>query len=331
MEEQSFKSMIFQMDPKNKKCIDCGEENIKYVSVNNGITLCDLCGDIHKSLGNQISFIREIDSEFDEYLKKYFIFGGNRKFRKKLKPVIVNFNRKRLDLYKTYACDYYRRYLKAKVLEKPKPESDFKNPNEVMPIDSHSFPEFEDYTLKDDFENINNNKIEINDKNYAFSNDDAYKRSKSIEDRREIKVNLKSTNEIFEDDLKRVPMKKLENCDDCFDENNYNRKKKNFLRKSLNKIKKVGVFIKKEGSKGYGIIKKVSKDINNKYHPGTKIKTVGKFIGNTINKIPGVNQIGKNEGNNIRVEYGNKVKEDDKDESNGDNLRNNNVEQLDFE
>lgn len=333
--EQSFKKTIIQLDPKNKKCADCGDGDIQYVSVNNGITLCELCADVHKSLGNQISYIRKLDDEFDDYLKKYFLFGGNKKFRSKLKSLGINFDTKRLSLYRTYGCDYYRRYLKAKVLENPKPPKDYKNPNEVMAIDSHSFPEFEDYVLKKDTENLADNKI-INDMhNYAFSNDDDIKRPMSVENRsNKIKENL---NDCFNlepqtEDLKRVPIKKYENCDDCFNENENNlHHKKNFLRKSLNKIKKVGVYIKKEGSKGYGIIKKASKVFSDKYQPGKKVKTAAKFFGKQINKLPGMHHHENNEINNLRVQYGNDgKKEDDKDESQLNNIKNNNVEQLDF-
>ena len=39
--EISCKQTIFSLDSKNKKCNDCGEPDVKFVSVNNGITLCD--------------------------------------------------------------------------------------------------------------------------------------------------------------------------------------------------------------------------------------------------------------------------------------------------
>ncbi len=30
--------------------LDCGDDEIKYVSVNNSITLCELCAQIHKNI-----------------------------------------------------------------------------------------------------------------------------------------------------------------------------------------------------------------------------------------------------------------------------------------
>ena len=82
--EISFKQTIFSLDSKNKKCNDCGDEDVKFVSINNGITLCELCAEIHKNLGNQISYLRSIDDEFDDYLMNFFIYGGNKKFRRTL-------------------------------------------------------------------------------------------------------------------------------------------------------------------------------------------------------------------------------------------------------
>ena len=46
--EVNFKEKLFSLDSRNKRCNDCGDENVKYVSVNNGITLCELCAQIHK-------------------------------------------------------------------------------------------------------------------------------------------------------------------------------------------------------------------------------------------------------------------------------------------
>ena len=111
--EISFKQTIFSLEPKNKKCNDCGDDDVKYVSVNNGITLCELCAQIHKNFGNQISFLRSIDEEFDDYLMNYFIYGGNKKFRKTLRHMGVNLDVKKAQLYKTYGVDYYRRNLKS--------------------------------------------------------------------------------------------------------------------------------------------------------------------------------------------------------------------------
>ena len=68
--EINFKQTLFSLESRNRKCNDCADDDVKYVSVNNGITLCELCSQIHKNFGNQISYIRSIDDEFDDYLQK---------------------------------------------------------------------------------------------------------------------------------------------------------------------------------------------------------------------------------------------------------------------
>lgn len=160
--EISFKQTIFSLEPKNKKCNDCGDDDVKYVSVNNGITLCELCAQIHKNFGNQISFLRSIDEEFDDYLMNYFIYGGNKKFRKTLRHMGVNLDVKKAQLYKTYGVDYYRRNLKSIVKGNSQLEKDFDNPNEVMQINSNAFPEFENYILNTYNANANQNLSLLN-------------------------------------------------------------------------------------------------------------------------------------------------------------------------
>ena len=124
--EISFKQTIFSLDSKNKKCNDCGDDDVKFVSINNGVTLCELCAQIHKNFGYQISYIRSIDDEFDDYLMNYFIYGGNKKFRRTLRQMGVNLDAKKGNLYRTFAVDFYRRNLKSILGE------DFNNHNEVM-------------------------------------------------------------------------------------------------------------------------------------------------------------------------------------------------------
>ena len=146
--EISFKQTIFSLDSKNKKCNDCDDDDVKFVSINNGITLCELCAQIHKNFGNQISYIRSIEDEFDDYLMNFFIYGGNKKFRRTLRNMGVNLDVKKGNLYRTFGVDYYRRNLKSIVKGNSQLDKDFDNPNEVMKINSNAFPEFENYIIK---------------------------------------------------------------------------------------------------------------------------------------------------------------------------------------
>ena len=164
---------IIKYDSKNQICIDCEDKNITHVSINNGIFLCSKCAEKHKVYGNQISYIKSIYDMFDSYLLSFLQKGGNRNFKNKLEEYGVDLKMLRLKLYKTKGADYYRRRLHAKVKGEPKPQKDFKNANEISVIDSHIFPEFDNYIvgegkIKDEmnkcgFENVNNGESNNND------------------------------------------------------------------------------------------------------------------------------------------------------------------------
>ena len=157
--ELNFKQTLFSLDKKNSTCNDCGDSEVKYVSINNGITLCELCAQIHKNFGYEISFIRDIDDQFDEYLVGFFIYGGNKKFRKKLRSMGVNLDQKKGNLYRTYGADFYRRNLKSIVKGNSHLDIDFENANEVMKNETNNFPEFSNYIVNSNYEHkqINNN------------------------------------------------------------------------------------------------------------------------------------------------------------------------------
>ncbi len=159
--EINFKQTLFSLESRNRKCNDCGDDGVKYVSVNNGITLCELCAQIHKNFGNQISYLKSIDEEFDDYLMGFFIYGGNKKFRRTLKQMGVNLDVKKGHLYRTYGVDFYRRNLKSLVKGNSHLDKDYDNPNEVMKNDSNSFPEFNNYIVHGN----NNNNNNINNQN----------------------------------------------------------------------------------------------------------------------------------------------------------------------
>ena len=232
--EISCKQTIFSLDSKNKKCNDCGDDDVKYVSVNNGITLCELCAQIHKNFGNQISFLRSIDDEFDDYLMNFFIYGGNKKFRKTLRQMGVNLDVKKAQLYRTFGVDFYRRNLKSIVKGNSQLEKDFDNPNEVMQTDSNSFPEFQNYTIN----NYNNNQPNL-----------------SILNNLEIDLGANSN---FGSNTINNP---VENQNNDNNNNNINIAQENKIESiknehSIKGAKVIGNFMKKEGIKGFSLMKK---------------------------------------------------------------------------
>ena len=293
--EISCKQTIFSLDSKNRKCKDCGEPDVKFVSVNNGITLCELCAQIHQNFGFQISYIRNIEDEFDDYLMNYFIYGGNKKFRKALRSMGVNLDAKKAHLYKTFGADYYRRNLKSIVKGNSQLEKDFTNANEVMQIESNAFPEFENYEINSYNKNqinlsiFNNIPIDLNtNSNYAENN-----------------INNKNNNE-NNNNIKIIQENKIESVkseEDKKEGEKDNMDIKKVMDYSVKSVKQFGNFMKKEGIKGIGFMKKYGEIIAKKSMPA--IQGAAKYV---KDHVPNFNN--KNNGS---------TKEEDKKEESNDN------------
>ena len=314
--EISFKQTIFSLDSKNKKCNDCGDDDVKFVSINNGVTLCELCAQIHKNFGFQISYIRSIDDEFDDYLMNYFIYGGNKKFRRTLRQMGVNLDAKKGNLYRTFAVDFYRRNLKSIVKGNSPLDKDFENPNEVMQIDTNAFPEFENYTINNyntKLENLNIlNNIEIDlgqNSNYSggvinspinVPNNDNNMNNDNIKIAQENRI------EAIKSESENQNQEQGENNEG--NDNGINVKK--VMDYSIKNMKIFGNFMKKEGIKGFGLVKKYSGVVAQKTKP--TINNVTKYV---KNHIPYFNKNKNNEGeNNENNEKEEDLKEKDKKE-----------------
>ena len=293
--EINFKQTIFSLESRNRKCNDCADDDVKYVSINNGITLCELCAQIHKNFGNQISYIRSIDNEFDDYLMGFFIYGGNKKFRKTLKKMGVDLDQKKGNLYRTYGVDFYRRNLKSIVKGNSQLDKDYDNPNEVMKNDSHSFPEFENYIINQNNNiypnnlngnNINNNINDINELNNLNLDIDLDLNSNFggnvINNPMENDLN---THNLNNNDIQINPIqdKKIESIQsqpekqneeekksgndnnankvkvDDDDEDSADKRIRKIMNLSVKGVKKLGTLMKKGGIKGYGLAKKYGK------------------------------------------------------------------------
>lgn len=297
--EISFKQTIFSLDSKNQKCNDCGEPDVKFVSVNNGITLCELCAQIHKNFGFQISYIRSIEDEFDDYLMNYFIYGGNKKFRKTLRNMGVNLDEKKAHLYRTFGADYYRRNLKSIVKGNSQLEKDFSNANEVMQIESNAFPEFENYIINSYNKNqinlsiLNNIPIDLNtNSNYAgnnINNPTNNENNNNIKITQENKIeSVKSEEEKKEEENDKMDIKKV-------------------MDYSVKNVKKFGNFMKNEGIKGFGLMKKYGGIIAKKSMP--VIQGATKYV---KDHVPSFN----NKNDNSQKE---EDKKEEKEENNEDN------------
>ena len=146
--KEQYKDIILSIDEENAKCADCGKENPIKVSVNNGIILCEGCALQHLELGPNVSYIRDLAGDFDEYLLNYFTLGGNSKFKRFLKEENVDTSLPINKKYLTKACEFYRINLKKKVQGENPLQKNYENPNEIVENMENNFPEFEDYVLK---------------------------------------------------------------------------------------------------------------------------------------------------------------------------------------
>ena len=146
--KEQYKDIILSIDEENAKCADCGKENPIKVSVNNGIILCEGCALQHLELGPNVSYIRDLAGDFDEYLLNYFTLGGNSKFKRFLKEENVDTSLPINKKYLTKACEFYRINLKKKVQGQNPLQKNYENPNEIVENMENHFPEFEDYVLK---------------------------------------------------------------------------------------------------------------------------------------------------------------------------------------
>lgn len=100
----------------NTLCFDCGTENPKWASINNGILLCLKCAGIHRGFGLQISTIRslQVDS-WTEKQVKYLSQGGNLRFKNFLAEYKIETSSSIELKYKSKATEYYRNLLRNEV------------------------------------------------------------------------------------------------------------------------------------------------------------------------------------------------------------------------
>jgi len=291
--EISFKQTLFSIDPKNRRCNDCGEKDVKFVSINNGITICALCAQIHIQLGSKISKIHKIDEDFDDYSMNFFIYGGNKNFKKAMKSLGVNLDMQRTKLYKSSGVAHYRKCLKAKVEGGECNDHPPDNPNEIL--------------------NFDNDKID-NDKKYKNGEDKNIKNFLSMNNKNNVD---------FEDNNgeSHVQLYYQEN-QNLGKKNDIISFKDNLLKKSVDTMKSLGGYIKKKSAKSLSAIKKAGKLIVDKSRPAAqKIKSTAIYVGE---HIPYLNKF-KNKSHEIKDGNVNTVNEANNDK----NTKKDNMDKVD--
>ena len=110
-------------DKMNSICFDCSSNNISFVSINNGIFLCNECATVHMSFPQEVSIIENSDLySLTELALKYLAYGGNTRLNDFILdefPKLENYSQKLL--YKTRAMEYYRKRLYYYVNGGPEP------------------------------------------------------------------------------------------------------------------------------------------------------------------------------------------------------------------
>ena len=131
--EEEKRNLIIEIDEENNICVDCEKKYPTKISINNGVIICEDCAKKHELLGNSISFIKDIEDDFDEYLLNFIVLGSNSKFKRFLITEEIDQTLPIEKKYLTKACYFYRKNLKRKVLGKDiEIKKDYENPNEIV-------------------------------------------------------------------------------------------------------------------------------------------------------------------------------------------------------
>ena len=97
----------------NNNCFDCGKKDPKFISINNGIFICENCCGIHKKFPKNVSILIENNLEsLEDELIGYLFHGGNKKLKDFLSydfPPLEKIDREKL--YITKGMEFYRKKL----------------------------------------------------------------------------------------------------------------------------------------------------------------------------------------------------------------------------
>lgn len=144
--QEEIMEKIMTIDQSNKTCVDCNTNGSTFISINQGVTVCDKCAVEHRALGYTISYLVSLSGPWDSYLLDFILKGGNSKFN----AFITEYGIKTFPIkekYNTKACDFYRRNLKANVMHLGSLTKKLENGADIDYKCRNVFPEFEGYTI----------------------------------------------------------------------------------------------------------------------------------------------------------------------------------------
>ena len=153
-------------------CFDCGHGEPEFISINNGVLICEKCGFNHMTFPPGVSIlIKNEKNSLSETESQFLLLGGNQKLYKYIlnkSPNLINLPRK--VLYTSPILNSYRKKLCDLVYKVSMNQinySNIKNNNSVSPT-SISYLDKKFYTINTENELINN-KI-LNDNELKMNN-----------------------------------------------------------------------------------------------------------------------------------------------------------------
>ena len=121
----------------NKECFDCGACYPEYISINNGVFICNNCLEIHNTFPKEISStLKNNLSSLNNKELQYMYLGGNQRLFEFIHyefPELSKF--KKNILYRTKAMQYYRDKLNYLINSGPEPMRPSKEINAYELID----------------------------------------------------------------------------------------------------------------------------------------------------------------------------------------------------
>ena len=146
---------FYKLDSENNICFDCGGAFPCFVSINNGVFICKFCAENHKkNLNYNISYIYDLNSEFDNYLLSFITRGGNSRFKRLCLQYevpcmsISQNNQEKINKYIIRLGEYHRLLLKSEInCSEPPPPLYREVAHNLIDVNTIYFPEFENYTL----------------------------------------------------------------------------------------------------------------------------------------------------------------------------------------
>jgi ADP-ribosylation factor GTPase-activating protein 1 len=163
-------------DEMNNECFDCGRRNPEYISINNGIFLCNKCIYYHYKFPDVIStLIKNNLNILGKRELNFLYYGGNRKLSEFLFSNFPSFNKYQPDLlYKTDALKYYRFQLENAVNQKESEENRL-----FLSGEESYYPKTNQRKKlrnKNNSYKKNNLKIETNDDNIIYNDNNLKKK-----------------------------------------------------------------------------------------------------------------------------------------------------------